>query len=103
MVNFLSLQDCSHQYSDEEILKRKVQSLIDCFLESVTNPPVQVSVRFLHATVKHLYLEVIFIWRNWRYKQKSPKMRLQNTVSILVTQQAILNLLACWYLFCLFV
>ena len=37
------LQDANHAYSDEELLRRKVQSIMECFLESVTSPTLQVS------------------------------------------------------------
>ncbi|WAR18878.1 hypothetical protein MAR_000716, partial [Mya arenaria] len=37
-------KECSHQFSDEELLKRKVQSIIECFLESYTSPTLQVDI-----------------------------------------------------------
>lgn len=35
-------KDCHHQYSDEETIRRKLQSIIDCYLQSSTPPEVQV-------------------------------------------------------------
>ena len=43
----LYLQDANHAYSDEELLRRKVQSIMECFLESVTSPTLQVSPFYL--------------------------------------------------------
>ncbi|KAL5009301.1 hypothetical protein ScPMuIL_014882 [Solemya velum] len=37
-------KDCSHAFADDELLRHKVQSIVDCFLESVTGPVVQVDL-----------------------------------------------------------
>ena len=46
-------QDCSHAFSDEEMMKRKVQSIVDCFLDSVYSPTLQVSLDVIlqHASL----------------------------------------------------
>ncbi|XP_025105262.1 regulator of G-protein signaling 22-like isoform X2 [Pomacea canaliculata] len=43
-IEVQKFKDCSHAYSDEEMLKRKVQSIMDCFLESVYSPPLQIDI-----------------------------------------------------------
>ncbi|KAL4237950.1 hypothetical protein ACF0H5_002660 [Mactra antiquata] len=43
-IEVQKFKECSHQHADEELLRRKVQSLIDCFLESITTPSVQVDI-----------------------------------------------------------
>ncbi|KAK6183535.1 hypothetical protein SNE40_011001 [Patella caerulea] len=44
-IEVQKFKDCSHAFSDDEMLKRKVQSIIDCFLESVYTPSLQVDVQ----------------------------------------------------------
>ena len=47
------------------------------FVQRTVPEPTQDSKQkafYIYSTVKH-YLGGIFIWGNWRYKQKSPKMR----------------------------
>ncbi|XP_052275180.1 uncharacterized protein LOC127874696 isoform X4 [Dreissena polymorpha] len=43
-IEVQKFKECSHQFADEELLRRKVQSLIDCFLESFTSPSLQVDI-----------------------------------------------------------
>ncbi|ESO83511.1 hypothetical protein LOTGIDRAFT_236545 [Lottia gigantea] len=43
-IEVQKFKDISHAFSDEEILKRKVQSIVDCFLESVYTPSLQVDI-----------------------------------------------------------
>ncbi|XP_052766652.1 uncharacterized protein LOC128207645 isoform X4 [Mya arenaria] len=43
-IEIQKFKECSHQFSDEELLKRKVQSIIECFLESYTSPTLQVDI-----------------------------------------------------------
>ncbi|KAK7488392.1 hypothetical protein BaRGS_00020366 [Batillaria attramentaria] len=43
-IEVQKFKDCSHAFSDEEMLKRKVQSIVDCFLDSVYSPTLQVDI-----------------------------------------------------------
>ncbi|XP_053375384.1 uncharacterized protein LOC123527871 isoform X6 [Mercenaria mercenaria] len=43
-IEVQKFKECSHQFSDEELLRRKVQSLMDCFLESFTTPALQIDI-----------------------------------------------------------
>ncbi|XP_060552397.1 LOW QUALITY PROTEIN: uncharacterized protein LOC132713733, partial [Ruditapes philippinarum] len=43
-IEVQKFKECSHQFSDEELLRRKVQSLMDCFLESFTTPTLQIDI-----------------------------------------------------------
>ncbi|KAL8598265.1 hypothetical protein ACOMHN_035215 [Nucella lapillus] len=43
-IEVQKFKDISHQYSDEEMLKRKVQSVVDCFLDSVYSPSLQIDI-----------------------------------------------------------
>ena len=63
-------QDASHQHADEELLKRKVQSIIDCYLESCTPPALQV-----RKYKKSISFRVIRIWsRNLTSKHLPAKL-----------------------------
>ena len=46
----LYFQAFNHAYSNEDLLKSKVQSMIECFLESVTPPTLQASISL---NIKH--------------------------------------------------
>ncbi|XP_076463584.1 LOW QUALITY PROTEIN: uncharacterized protein LOC143295827 [Babylonia areolata] len=43
-IEVQKFKDCSHAFSDEEMMKRKVQSIVDCFLDSVYSPTLQVDI-----------------------------------------------------------
>ncbi|XP_046379372.2 uncharacterized protein LOC124151105 isoform X11 [Haliotis rufescens] len=43
-VEVQKFKDCSHAHSNEELLRAKVQSIVECFLESVTTPALQVDI-----------------------------------------------------------
>ncbi|CAL1527617.1 unnamed protein product [Lymnaea stagnalis] len=43
-IEVQKFKDGSHNYSDEEMLKRKVQSIVDCFLDSVYLPTLQIDI-----------------------------------------------------------
>ena len=70
-LNKLPLQDGSHANSDDEMLKRKVQSIVDCFLDSVYSPTLQVTPRAIDPQ----YLYVV------KYKKKNTVSSSTQTVS----------------------
>ncbi|XP_055879607.1 uncharacterized protein LOC106067347 isoform X6 [Biomphalaria glabrata] len=43
-IEVQKFKDCSHSYSDEELLRGKVQSIVDCFLESCYSPALQIDI-----------------------------------------------------------
>ncbi|XP_067682061.1 regulator of G-protein signaling 22-like isoform X1 [Haliotis asinina] len=43
-VEVQKFKDCSHAHSNDELLRDKVQSIVECFLESVTTPSLQVDI-----------------------------------------------------------
>ncbi|KAH9492920.1 hypothetical protein Btru_032617 [Bulinus truncatus] len=43
-IEVQKFKDCSHNYSDEELLRGKVQSIVDCFLESCYSPSLQIDI-----------------------------------------------------------
>lgn len=50
----LWFQDANHAHSDEELLRKKVQSITECFLDSVTSPTLQVRQEdILGIALKH--------------------------------------------------
>ncbi|KAK3576327.1 hypothetical protein CHS0354_039734 [Potamilus streckersoni] len=59
-IEVQKFKDCSHAYSDEELLKKKVQCILDCFLDSITSPSIQVDLntevhqKTLRAAQKYL-------------------------------------------------
>ncbi|XP_076099179.1 uncharacterized protein LOC143068768 isoform X14 [Mytilus galloprovincialis] len=43
-IESLKFKECSQPYADEELLRRKVQSILDCFLESAITPTLQIDI-----------------------------------------------------------
>ncbi|XP_021361721.1 uncharacterized protein LOC110455726 isoform X3 [Mizuhopecten yessoensis] len=43
-IEVQKFKDGSHAYSDEESLRRKVQSIMDCFLDAIVSPALQIDV-----------------------------------------------------------
>ena len=43
----LKLQDCHHAFSDEELLKKKVEAIHECYLETNSSPSLQVILAIL--------------------------------------------------------
>jgi len=37
-------KELTHSFTDEELVKRKCQAIVDCFLESSIHPPCQVGI-----------------------------------------------------------
>ncbi|XP_069117351.1 regulator of G-protein signaling 22-like isoform X11 [Argopecten irradians] len=43
-IEVQKFKDCSHAYADEESLRKKVQSIMECFLDAITSPALQIDV-----------------------------------------------------------
>ncbi|KAK3093892.1 hypothetical protein FSP39_021520 [Pinctada imbricata] len=43
-IEVQKFKDANHAYSDDELLRKKVQAIMECFLESVTSPTLQIDV-----------------------------------------------------------
>lgn len=43
-IEVQKFKDANHMFADDELLRKKVQSIIDCFLESVTTPALQIDI-----------------------------------------------------------
>nr|XP_011425853.2 regulator of G-protein signaling 22 isoform X2 [Crassostrea gigas] len=43
-IEVQKFKDANHAHSDEELLRKKVQSIMECFLDSVTSPTLQVDI-----------------------------------------------------------
>ncbi|KAK3773259.1 hypothetical protein RRG08_050464 [Elysia crispata] len=89
-------KDGSHANSDDEMLKRKVQSIVDCFLDSVYSPTLQIDIpadmhqKTLKATQRyltgkettpflfddsqfHVFKELLFYWAGYRRASSTPE------------------------------
>ncbi|XP_012937168.1 uncharacterized protein LOC101859632 [Aplysia californica] len=94
-IEVQKFKDGSHAFSDEEMLKRKVQSIVDCFLESVYTPTLQVDIpsdlhqRTLKAAQRylggkevvptlfdeaqfHVFKELLFYWAGYKRATSTP-------------------------------
>ncbi|XP_062595139.1 regulator of G-protein signaling 22-like isoform X4 [Saccostrea cucullata] len=43
-IEVQKFKDANHAHSDEELLRKKVQSIMECFLDSVTSPTLQIDI-----------------------------------------------------------
>ncbi|XP_078313752.1 uncharacterized protein LOC111129190 isoform X10 [Crassostrea virginica] len=43
-IEVQKFKDANHAHSDEELLRKKVQSITECFLDSVTSPTLQIDI-----------------------------------------------------------
>lgn len=43
-IEVQKFKDANHAHSDEELLRKKVQSVMECFLDSVTSPTLQIDI-----------------------------------------------------------
>ncbi|XP_061163908.1 regulator of G-protein signaling 22-like isoform X6 [Saccostrea echinata] len=43
-IEVQKFKDSNHAHSDEELLRKKVQSIMECFLDSVTSPTLQIDI-----------------------------------------------------------
>ncbi|XP_070180134.1 regulator of G-protein signaling 22-like isoform X6 [Littorina saxatilis] len=87
---------CSHAFSDEEMMKRKVQSIVDCFLDSVYSPTLQIDIssemhiKMMKASQRYLggkevlpslfdeaqyyvFKELLPYWAGFRKSQQHPE------------------------------
>jgi len=95
-IEVQKFKDGSHAFSDEEMLKGKVQSIVDCFLESVYTPSLQIDIPAEQAakTVKaaqrylagkdvvaslfdeaqfHVFKELLFYWAGFKRATATPE------------------------------
>ncbi|GFS14353.1 regulator of G-protein signaling 22 [Elysia marginata] len=95
-IEVQKFKDGSHANSDDEMLKRKVQSIVDCFLDSVYSPTLQIDIpadmhqKTLKATQRylagkettptlfddaqfHVFKELLFYWAGYRRASNTPE------------------------------
>lgn len=95
-IEVQKFKDGSHANSDDEMLKRKVQSIVDCFLDSVYSPTLQIDIpsdmhqKTLKATQRylagkettptlfddaqfHVFKELLFYWAGYKRANNTPE------------------------------